>query len=87
MNREARKRELMKITQENQNILKRLQDRKPVYNVNQWAKEDQHRQRMVHNLCEFPYQLRGQVTQSTKAISSNGFHGARLDLSSERNNR
>jgi len=40
LNREARKRELMKITQENQNILKRLQDRRPVYNVQKWNQED-----------------------------------------------
>ena len=37
LNREARKRELMKITRENQVILKRLQEKKPNYNVTRWA--------------------------------------------------
>ena len=38
-NREARKRELMKITRENQMILKRLQDKSASYNVSKWQKE------------------------------------------------
>jgi len=33
LNREARKRELVKITRENQQILKRLQDKQASYNV------------------------------------------------------
>ena len=40
LNREARKRELMKITRENQVILKRLQEKKPNYNVTRWAQEN-----------------------------------------------
>lgn len=33
LNRDVRKRELMKITRENQVMLKRLQEKKPSYNV------------------------------------------------------
>jgi hypothetical protein len=40
LNRERRKRELLKITMENQQILKRLQDKQPNYNVSQWNRED-----------------------------------------------
>ena len=36
LNREARKRELVKITKENQMILKRLQEKKPNYNLSNW---------------------------------------------------
>ena len=36
LNRDARKRELMKITKENQMILKRLQDKSANYNVSRW---------------------------------------------------
>jgi len=36
LNREARKRELMKITKENQLILKRLQEKSANYNVSKW---------------------------------------------------
>lgn len=58
LNREARKRELMKITRENQVILKRLQEKKPNYNVTKWAVEDQERRKILHNICEYPYQLK-----------------------------
>jgi len=38
LNRDARKRELMKITKENQLILKRLQDKQANYNVSAWQR-------------------------------------------------
>jgi len=57
LNRESRKRELMKITRENQVILKRLQEKKPNYNVTKWAVEDQERRKLLSNICEFPYQI------------------------------
>jgi len=57
LNREARKRELMKITRENQVILKRLQDKKPNYNVTRWVQEDMERRKILNNICEYPYQL------------------------------
>ena len=60
LNREARKRELIKITRENQVILKRLQEKKPNYNVTKWAQEDQQRRKLLENICEFPYQLLNQ---------------------------
>lgn len=55
LNREARKRELLKITVENQQILKRLQDKQPSYNVNRWAKEDKERKKILNYICEYPY--------------------------------
>jgi hypothetical protein len=58
LNNGLRKRELQKITQQNQHILKRLQDQRPNYDVKLWAKEDQMRQRKLQDLCEYPYQLR-----------------------------
>jgi len=39
LNREKRKRDLVKITVENQAILKRLQDKQPTYSVTQWNRE------------------------------------------------
>lgn len=64
LNRESRKRELMKITMENQQILKRLQDKQPNYNVNKWVKEDDKRREMLNAICEFPYQLHERVNLS-----------------------
>jgi hypothetical protein len=40
LNRDARKRELLKITMENQAILRRLQEQKPNYDVFKWEEED-----------------------------------------------
>lgn len=54
LNRDARKRELMKITKENQLILKRLQDKSANYNVSKWQKEDNERIKILKNICEFP---------------------------------
>ena len=70
MNREARKRELMKITQENQLILKRLQEKQPHYNVTRWAKEDEGRKRILTNICEYPYVLQQKEHSSIEAPQS-----------------
>lgn len=54
LNRAQRKQELLKITLENQAILRRLQDKSSNYNVAQW--EHQHRQRkdLLKNMSEYP---------------------------------
>ena len=57
LNRDARKRELLKITMENQAILRRLQDQQPNYNVIKWEEENQQRKRLLKNICEYPYQI------------------------------
>ena len=50
----------MKITRENQVILKRLQEKKPSYNVTKWAHEDHERRKLLNNICEYPYALQNQ---------------------------
>jgi hypothetical protein len=35
-------------------ILKRLQEKKPSYNVTKWGKDEEHRKKMLRNICEFP---------------------------------
>ena len=77
LNREARKRELMKITRENQVILKRLQEKKPNYNVTKWAQEDASRRRLLHNICEYPYQLLSE--QQQLAMGQEGPDGQYLE--------
>lgn len=54
LNRDARKRELMKITKENMQILKRLQDKKAYYDVNSWQKDEVKRKKVLANICEYP---------------------------------
>ncbi|CAE7027570.1 Cfap97d1 [Symbiodinium sp. CCMP2592] len=58
LNKDARKKELIRITRENQCILKRIQQAQPVYNHVEW--EDQHRRNVTYlkNRCEFPVVLR-----------------------------
>ena len=63
LNRDARKRELMKITKENQLILKRLQDKSANYNVVKWQKNEEERKRVLKNICEYPL------------IDKEGYHG------------
>ena len=60
LNREARKRELLKITMENQAILRRLQDKQPSYNVSKWMEEAEERKKILKNICEYPYLLEQQ---------------------------
>lgn len=38
-------------------MLKRLQEKKPNYNVTKWAVEDLERRKILNNICEFPYQI------------------------------
>jgi len=57
LNREARKRESMKITIENQAILRRLQDKQATYSVTRWEEDHKHMCRIRDNVCEFPYEF------------------------------
>ena len=47
----------MKITVENQAILRRLQDKQPTYSVTKWADEFKYIERIRNNVCEFPYEF------------------------------
>lgn len=55
LNREQRKRDLMKITVENQAILRRLQDKPPTYSVNKWETDYKKVEQLKQNLWEYPY--------------------------------
>jgi len=57
LNRNKRKRELVKITIENQAILKRLQEKAPTYSVNKWNEEYKKNEQFKHNLLEYPQLL------------------------------
>lgn len=54
LNREARRRELIKITKENQQILKRLQNKQANYNVSKWQRDEENRNKILRNICEYP---------------------------------
>lgn len=57
LNVSLRKRELIKITLENQALLKRLTEKQPCYHVGQWEGERVETEKLLDNICEFPYQL------------------------------
>lgn len=54
LNKESRKRELLKITMENQTILRRLQDKQSNYNINKWEEEAHEKRKILKNICEYP---------------------------------
>eukprot|EP00294_Goniomonas_avonlea_P009900 CAMPEP_0114561416 /NCGR_PEP_ID=MMETSP0114-20121206/11992_1 /TAXON_ID=31324 /ORGANISM="Goniomonas sp, Strain m" /LENGTH=219 /DNA_ID=CAMNT_0001747049 /DNA_START=42 /DNA_END=701 /DNA_ORIENTATION=- len=54
LNKEARKRELMRITEENQQILRRIQHKEPYYNHHQWEEDRIKAEQYLKNICEYP---------------------------------
>jgi hypothetical protein len=58
LNRASRKQELLKITLENQAILRRLQDKGSNYNVTKWEYDHTRRQDLLKNMSEYPYDMR-----------------------------
>mmetsp|Transcript_10874 Transcript_10874/g.26687 ORF Transcript_10874/g.26687 Transcript_10874/m.26687 type:complete len:315 (+) Transcript_10874:627-1571(+) len=61
MNRDARKKELLRITHENQLILKRIQRAQPMYNHVKWEESYKQNQTYLKNCCEYPVVLRKQM--------------------------
>lgn len=57
LNKESRKRDLIKITLENQALLKRLTEKQASYNTEKWEGERQEVEKLLTNICEYPYQL------------------------------
>jgi hypothetical protein len=55
LNRDVRKRELLKITLENQAILKRLQEKTSNYSVTKWEDDFKHKENIMKNMCEYPF--------------------------------
>merc|ERR1719269_404421 len=54
LNREQRKRELQKITRENQAILRRIQAAEPTYDHLAWAEHERTHEEYMNNICELP---------------------------------
>ena len=52
MTKDARKHELIRITQENQAILRRIQTTQPVYNHQQWEEAYRRNELYLRNACE-----------------------------------
>ena len=57
LNSEYRKKELSRVTIENQALLKRLQNRQSSYSNEQWRHDRKETERLLRNICQFPYVL------------------------------
>ena len=53
LNNERRKRELQRITKQNHQILKRIQNSRPTYNHLAWEDQAKINDRILENICEF----------------------------------
>jgi len=53
LNKDRRKRELQKITKQNQQILKRIQEAQPTYDHLKWEDEARAHDDILENICEF----------------------------------
>ena len=55
LNEPFRKRELVKIVEENQDMLRRIQERKSCYNNRRMQKQREAIEKNIHLISEFPY--------------------------------
>jgi hypothetical protein len=78
LNKLARKRQLMQICMENQAMLKRLNEKKSSYNIGKWERERIDKEKVLANICEYPYKLgvtddyrkrNGSVTRNSSVFS------------------
>eukprot|EP00747_Dinoflagellata_sp_TGD_P161801 gnl/TRDRNA2_/TRDRNA2_178726_c0_seq1.p1 gnl/TRDRNA2_/TRDRNA2_178726_c0~~gnl/TRDRNA2_/TRDRNA2_178726_c0_seq1.p1 ORF type:complete len:291 (-),score=67.82 gnl/TRDRNA2_/TRDRNA2_178726_c0_seq1:136-1008(-) len=65
LNRDGRKKELLRITKENQSILKRIQDVQPVYNHVKWEENHRRNQSLLQNCCEYPLVLKKKKSKAS----------------------
>lgn len=55
LNKDMRRRELVRITQENQALLKRIQSRQPTYNHLLWEQDRERSEALCERICRYPY--------------------------------
>ncbi|KAA0146179.1 hypothetical protein FNF27_05322 [Cafeteria roenbergensis] len=70
LNRDARKKELHRITAENQAILRRIQGAEPVYNHWKWEEEGIKHAKLVDSICEFPAARRSRTSRPHAAAAA-----------------
>jgi len=72
LNRDRRKRELVKVSAENQSLLRRIQQRQPVYSHLHWEQERQRNEELVNRLARHPRRRPGEAGQPTYYYDANG---------------
>lgn len=63
-----RKKELTRIMKDNQAMLKRIQDIRPLYSIQHWAEEENQRQKLLQNCAHYPMQARRRSTSSSELV-------------------
>jgi E3 ubiquitin-protein ligase TRIP12 len=63
LNKDRRKRELQKITKQNQTILTRIQESQPTYDHLTWAEEARINHQFMVNVCEYKPKRAGGMSQ------------------------
>lgn len=82
LNKGTRQKELMRITKENQSILRRIQQAQPVYNHVEWEHNHQKNTALLNNCAEYPVVLRSARRKEVTSEMSPLFGGAVLDIGS-----
>ena len=69
LGKDRRKRELQRITKENQKILNRIQNTRPTYNHTRWEEEAKKSDDILQNISEFkPQAVRGDEQQDEDSV-------------------
>ena len=70
LNKERRKRELQKITQQNKQILKTIQQAQPTYDHRAWEEQAKTNDEVLMNICEFkPKHLKSKSLSCFKKLN------------------
>ncbi|RLN89078.1 hypothetical protein BBJ28_00004890 [Nothophytophthora sp. Chile5] len=79
LNKGQRKRELQKITSENQAILRRIQMREPTYDHVQWEEDAKKNERYAANIREYPPDVNQEQLAEMRAMSAYSMGGSGKD--------
>jgi len=82
LNKDHRRAELIRITHENQAILKRIQKAQPVYNHVEWEKAHKKNSGYMKNACEYPIVLKKRDNTS----SANRITGGKMSDAMDKKN-
>jgi len=70
LNSIKRRRELVKITKDNLNLLNRIQSKKSCYNVIKWEKEEAQRTKFLKYACDYPLLLRNRAQNISSSFNT-----------------
>jgi len=76
LNRNVRHREMQRITDENENMLKRLQEKQSCYNVYDWEVDRKKQVKMLKKICYYPPSL---VKKSRMRSKRHGTVNGKID--------